>query len=57
VLLDVWPRATPVLREELLTALLARKDRIVALLAALESGRVSPGQVSGARRTTLFGPC
>jgi putative membrane-bound dehydrogenase-like protein len=55
VLLDVWPRTTPVLREELVTALLARKDRIVALLAALESGRVPPGQVSGARRTTLLG--
>jgi putative membrane-bound dehydrogenase-like protein len=55
VLLEAWSRATPALREELLAALLARKDRIVALLAALESGRVPPGQVSGARRTPLLG--
>lgn len=55
VLLEVWPRATPALREELLTTLLARKERILALLAALESGRVPPGQVGGARRTTLLG--
>src|SRR5439155_1195833 len=50
-MLEPWPGYTPAVREEVLTVLLARRDRVGALLAAIENKIVSPGQVSAARRT------
>ena len=53
-LLDPWPGYTPAVREEVLAALLARRERIAPLLSAIEKKVVSPGQVSTARRTQLL---
>lgn len=53
-LLASWPGYTPVLREEVLAALLARRERIGPLLTAIESKLVSSAQVSPARRTQIL---
>jgi putative membrane-bound dehydrogenase-like protein len=53
-LLEPWAGYTPAVREEVLTALLARRDRVGALIAAMENKVVSPGQVSAARRTQIL---
>ncbi len=53
-LLEAWPGSTPAVREEVLVALLARRERVAPLLAAIEAGTVAPGQVSTARRTQLL---
>lgn len=54
VLLEGWAGYTPAVREEVLAALLARRERIAPLLAAIEAKVVSPGQVSAARRTQIL---
>jgi putative membrane-bound dehydrogenase-like protein len=54
VLLQPWASYTPALREEVLAALLGRRERIAPLLAAIENKIVSPGQVSAARRTQIL---
>ena len=53
-LLAPWAGYTPALREEVLGALLARRERIGPLLAAIETGTVSPVHVSAARRTQIL---
>ncbi len=53
-LLAPWVAYTPVLREEALAALLARRERIGPLLAAIEAGTVSAAHVSAARRTQIL---
>ena len=53
-LLEPWAAYTPAVREEVLAAILARRDRIGALLAAIEAKVVNPGQVSGTRRTQIL---
>jgi putative membrane-bound dehydrogenase-like protein len=53
-LLDSWAGATPAVREEILAALLARRDRVGALLTAMENKTVAVGQVSAARRTQIL---
>ncbi len=53
-LLEPWSAYTPVAREEVLTALFARRDRVGALLAAIEKQIVNQGQVSAARRTQIL---
>jgi putative heme-binding domain-containing protein len=53
-LLEPWPGYTPAVREEVLTALLARRDRVGVLLAAIENKTINPGQVSAARRTQIL---
>ncbi len=53
-LLAPWSAYTPAAREEVLTALLARRDRVGALLAAIENQIVNQGQVSAARRTQML---
>jgi len=53
-LLGPWPGYTPAAREEALTALLARRDRVGALLTALENKAVNLGQLSVARRTQIL---
>lgn len=54
VLLEPWAGYTPAVREEVLAVLLARKERIAALLTAVESGQVAAGQVSSTRRTQIL---
>ncbi len=54
VLLEGWGGYTPALREEVLAALLARRERVGPLLDAIEARQVSPGQVSAARRTQIL---
>lgn len=53
-LLAAWSSSTPAVRDELLAALLARRERLAPLLTALETGVVSPAQLSAARRTQLL---
>lgn len=43
----------PALRREIIEAQFARKDRLVALLQALEAGRVRPAELDPARRDQL----
>jgi putative membrane-bound dehydrogenase-like protein len=53
-LLEPWNGYTPAVREEVLQALLARRERVGALITAMENKRVSPGQVTAARRTQIL---
>jgi putative heme-binding domain-containing protein len=48
-LVQRWRVLTPRLRSDAITALLARTDRVVAVLAALESGTVGGGDLSPAQ--------
>lgn len=52
--LSAWPRFSPVQREEALVALLSRRDRAGAVVAAIESGKIAAGQLSLARRNQLL---
>jgi putative heme-binding domain-containing protein len=52
-LLSRWRSYTPALRQDVIAALLAYKNRIPALLDALEAGRVSPADIPAANRTAL----
>ena len=54
MLLAPWAGLTPGVREEVLGALLARRDRVGALLTALEDKTLSAGQISPARRTQIL---
>ncbi len=54
ILLEPWPSYTPTVREEVLVALLARRERMGALLTAIEARVVSPGQINAARRTQIM---
>ncbi|MBI4624784.1 MAG: c-type cytochrome [Verrucomicrobia bacterium] len=54
ILLASWASHTPAVREEVLSALLARRERIGELLTALETKVVSAGQLSPARRTQIL---
>lgn len=53
-LLKPWSGYTPAVREEVIAALLARRERVGPLLAAIENKIVSAGQVSATRRTQLL---
>jgi putative membrane-bound dehydrogenase-like protein len=53
-LLAAWSGSTPAVRDELLAALLTRRERLAPLLTAIESNVVSPSQLSTARRTQLL---
>ncbi|MFM7149652.1 MAG: c-type cytochrome, partial [Gemmataceae bacterium] len=52
-LLDAWSSASPSLRREMAEALLGRRDRVNALLSALESKQVLPAQMDPAVITRL----
>lgn len=52
-ILDAWPTATPAVRRELLEGLLARPERIDALLAALGDGRVAAPDIDPESRGRL----
>jgi putative membrane-bound dehydrogenase-like protein len=45
-LVNAWPAMTPRVRSEALAALLARADRVAALLKGIESGSIQPASLS-----------
>ncbi|MFO0944817.1 MAG: PVC-type heme-binding CxxCH protein [Planctomycetota bacterium] len=53
ILLGQWRRLTPAVRTETVEALLARKERMVPLFNAIESGTIAASQISPTRRTLL----
>jgi putative membrane-bound dehydrogenase-like protein len=53
-LLSLWPGATPMLRRELLEALLQNRDRTLAVLEAVEQGRIKPGELDPVRVRQLL---
>jgi putative membrane-bound dehydrogenase-like protein len=55
VLLEPWATYTPATREAALVVLLARRERVDALLTAIEKKTVLASQLSAARRTQLLG--
>jgi putative membrane-bound dehydrogenase-like protein len=55
LLLSRWRSYTPALRGDVLTALLAYKSRLPALLDALESDRIPKADIPAAARATLVG--
>lgn len=54
VLLEPWRGYTPSLRTEVLELLLARAERIMPVLDAMESGATPGAQISSARRAMLL---
>jgi putative heme-binding domain-containing protein len=52
-ILAAWPTATPAVRRELLDGLLARPDRVEALLEALRDGRVAAPDIDPESRARL----
>jgi putative membrane-bound dehydrogenase-like protein len=52
-LLDAWPMNTPQVRTAILDAVYARRDRLPALLDALERGSISPSGLTAFQRLTL----
>jgi putative membrane-bound dehydrogenase-like protein len=54
LLLQPWRTYTPQIREEVLTVLFSRKDRLIAMLDAIDSGIVSLSQINAARKTQLL---
>lgn len=54
LLIAPWRSFTPAVREEVLSALFARKERLKPLLDAVQSGTVIASQISATRRTTLL---
>ncbi len=55
VLLAPWSGYTPATRESVVAVLMARRERVDALLAAIEKKVVQAGQLSAARRTQILG--
>jgi putative membrane-bound dehydrogenase-like protein len=53
LLLAPWASYSPVLRREVLETLLARRDRVAALLTAVEEKKVLPNQIEPARLEQL----
>jgi len=53
MLIDAWPRMTPILRDKATTILLSRTDRIAKLLDAIEAKKITPAQLSVAAKATL----
>lgn len=52
-LVRAWAGASPALRTRILDVLLARKEWVLELLAAVEKGTISAGQIDAARRQRL----
>jgi putative heme-binding domain-containing protein len=50
---ETLPGLTPVVREQAVTALLSRTDRIAKLLDAIEAKKITPAQLSVAAKATL----
>lgn len=53
MIIDSWPKMTPVLRDKATTILLSRTDRIAKLLDAIEAKKITPAQLSVAAKATL----
>lgn len=53
MLIEVWPRLSPPIRETVVTILLSRTDRIAKLLDAIEAKKITPAQLSVAAKATL----
>ena len=53
MLIEAWPKMTPVLRDKATTILLSRTDRIAKLLDAIEAKKITPAQLSVAAKATL----
>ena len=53
MLLEAWPGMSPRLRAEAAEALFSRRERLLALLEAIEQGTVSPGDLDPARLRAL----
>jgi len=52
-IVEALPGLTPVVREQAVTALLSRTDRIAKLLDAIEAKKIAPAQLSVAAKATL----
>jgi putative membrane-bound dehydrogenase-like protein len=48
-LLQLWPALTPFLRNQAVTALLSRDTHVPAVVAGLQSGRISPSDVTSSQ--------
>ncbi|MCB1278094.1 PVC-type heme-binding CxxCH protein [Prosthecobacter sp.] len=53
MIIDSWPKMTPVLRDKATTMLLSRTDRTAKLLDAIEAKKITPAQLSVAAKATL----
>jgi putative heme-binding domain-containing protein len=53
VIIEVWPKLTPTLRDKAATLLLSRTDRITKLLDAIEAKKILSSQLSAATKATL----
>ncbi|MDP1590456.1 MAG: hypothetical protein Q8M07_22070, partial [Prosthecobacter sp.] len=53
MLIESWPKLTPILRDKATTILLSRTDRIAKLLDAIEAKKITPAQLSVAAKATL----
>ncbi len=54
LLIAPWNSYTPAVREEVLTALFARKERLKPLLESVQAGVIPAPQISATRKTTLL---
>ena len=54
VLLAQWANYTPGLREQVLTAVLAERERMKSLMKALEDGKIERSMMDPAKQTKLF---
>jgi putative membrane-bound dehydrogenase-like protein len=52
-LLEPWKTYTPAVRREVTQALLSRPERCLALLSAIEDGRLAPGELDAAQAQQL----
>jgi putative membrane-bound dehydrogenase-like protein len=53
-LIDGWSGYTPLIRNEVIEAMLARFERLPLLLDAVEQGKIAPGFIPQARKTMLI---
>ncbi|OYW76650.1 MAG: hypothetical protein B7Z37_07555 [Verrucomicrobia bacterium 12-59-8] len=53
ILIEAWPKLTPILSEKAITLMLSRTDRIAKLLDAIEAKKILPSQLSAATKATL----
>ncbi|HEY7423727.1 MAG TPA: PVC-type heme-binding CxxCH protein [Gemmataceae bacterium] len=54
ILMAAWPTCTPVIRQEIVNAMLAQPDRVAALLDEIEAQRVQPHDIAAAGTRRLI---
>jgi putative membrane-bound dehydrogenase-like protein len=54
ILLKPWRSFTPAVREESLTAIFSRRERLKPLLDVVEAGTISTGEINQSRKTVLL---